>query len=42
MYAPWLIFGTFGLIGFIALHILYTKKLISKEHESLCKDTKHL
>lgn len=42
MYATWLIFGTFGFIGFLSLHILNKKKQISKENIYLYKDTKHL
>ena len=33
---------TFGLIGFISLHILNIKKGISKEDIYLCNETKHL
>ncbi|MGE7636046.1 MDR family MFS transporter [Bacillus paramycoides] len=40
-FVPWVIFGVCGLIGFLSLHGLNKKKLISKENMSLCKGTEH-
>lgn len=39
VYTPWLIFGGIGLIGFISLHILNTKKDFLKKIYAYCKNT---